>query len=122
MGTFTCWICGDPSEDSGRCAEAHPNVRPATGDRHPIKVTGTRPGEKLHEQLWNEGSKVSDTKFPGVFAVEADAVPHDFLEKLAIMEERAVARDDDGAGECLRNMPTGFAEKELRVSATSLVN
>jgi FlaA1/EpsC-like NDP-sugar epimerase len=88
----------------------------------PIKVTGTRPGEKLHEQLWNEGSKVSDTKFPGVFAVEAEAVPPDFLDKLAVMEDRAAMRDDDGTGECLRNMPIGFAEKELRVSATSLVN
>jgi FlaA1/EpsC-like NDP-sugar epimerase len=88
-----------------------------------IKITGTRPGEKLHEQLWSEGSKVSDTHFPGVFAVEAEPVPHDFLSKLSIMEERAEARDDQAAGECLRMMPIGFADGFAKTaSANTLVH
>ena len=66
---------GDPLKivDVARKLIQMSGLRPE--NRHSIKITGTRPGEKLHEQLWNEGSRSASTRFPGVFAVEAEAVP-----------------------------------------------
>ncbi len=38
-----------------------------------INVVGSRPGEKLHEQLWDEEATVTATQFPEVFRVYASA-------------------------------------------------
>ena len=40
-----------------------------------IQFVGVRPGEKLHEQLWYEDSRVTPTAFARVLAVEAHPVP-----------------------------------------------
>jgi FlaA1/EpsC-like NDP-sugar epimerase len=58
----------------------------------PIRITGTRPGEKLHEQLWYEGSEVSETEFPSVFRVKARHVKDDVADEVAMLERAAAAR------------------------------
>ena len=47
-----------------------------------IKVVGTRPGEKLHEKLWGDGSLVTSTPFREVFQVKATSVPIGFSQLL----------------------------------------
>jgi FlaA1/EpsC-like NDP-sugar epimerase len=58
----------------------------------PIQITGTRPGEKLHEQLWYEDTEVSDTDFPSVFHVKARRVPFDIAAQVSRLETAAAHR------------------------------
>jgi UDP-N-acetylglucosamine 4,6-dehydratase len=61
----------------------------------PIRITGTRPGEKLHEQLWYEGAEVSETLFTSVFRVKAQSVPQNVAEEVAMLERAAASRVSD---------------------------
>jgi FlaA1/EpsC-like NDP-sugar epimerase len=70
-----------------------------------IRFVGTRPGEKLHEQLWNESAIVSPTKFPSVLRVEASPPPADFQEQLATLLAAALTRDDERARNSMMEMP-----------------
>jgi FlaA1/EpsC-like NDP-sugar epimerase len=60
-----------------------------------IKVVGTRPGEKLHEQLWREDALVTSTQFPRVCQVKATPVPANFSYQLEELEKIARARSAD---------------------------
>lgn len=40
-----------------------------------IRFTGIRPGEKLTEELWDEGSPLTKTLHPDIFRLESDASP-----------------------------------------------
>ena len=73
-----------------------------------IKFTGSRPGEKLHEQLWTEDAKVQPTSFSRVFAVHADAPPDDFASALARLQQAAMSYDDDAVRRSIKAMPIGF--------------
>src|SRR5262249_45954381 len=58
----------------------------------PIQIVGARPGEKLHEQLWYEGSDVSTTDFPYVFRVKASTLPPHVADRIGELERAAAGR------------------------------
>jgi FlaA1/EpsC-like NDP-sugar epimerase len=82
-----------------------------------IQIVGTRPGEKLHEQLWNEPTSVSATCFPCVLRVEPSPPPLNFEYELAALEEVALTRDDVRARAALFEQPIGFGEMWEQASA-----
>jgi FlaA1/EpsC-like NDP-sugar epimerase len=57
-----------------------------------IKVIGSRPGEKLHEQLWREDAEVVRTPFPYVYRVKAKELPPNLEENIARLEKAAANR------------------------------
>lgn len=61
----------------------------------PIHIVGTRPGEKLHEQLWREDATVEPTGFPFVHRVMAFPTLSEFTPLLAELEEKAIRRSKD---------------------------
>jgi FlaA1/EpsC-like NDP-sugar epimerase len=76
-----------------------------------IQIVGTRPGEKLHEQLWNDGTCVSATCFPSVLRVEPSPPPLSFELDLAALESVALTRNDIRARAALVEMPISFGEE-----------
>jgi len=75
-----------------------------------IRFVGTRPGEKLHEQLWSDSTTVHPTTFSGVFRVESLPPPSDFEKTLARLEAIALKRDDDRARQMLMEMPISYVQ------------
>jgi FlaA1/EpsC-like NDP-sugar epimerase len=74
-----------------------------------IKVVGMRPGEKLHEQLWNEDADVGPTSFPHVFRVKASRVQSNFSVLLQELEK--ASRDSESneiIQDLLREMPINY--------------
>ena len=63
----------------------------------PIKITGTRPGEKLYEELVNTGEKTEKTQFEKIKRVITDTIPldcmEDHLEKFRVLIENG---DEEG--------------------------
>ena len=74
----------------------------------PIEIVGVRPGEKIHETLWCDGSRVSPTSFPRVQAVDAGSIPPDLEARIREMEELALARCDRELKEKLQAMPIAY--------------
>jgi len=63
-------------------------------DEIPIVFTGARPGEKIHEVLWNEGEMVGPTSNPKIMRAARAVIDHEWLEEsLAELERLA----DEGA-------------------------
>lgn len=69
-----------------------------------IEITGIRPGEKLHETLCCDESRVFPTDFPRVFSVGAEDLPDDFEISLAELEQAALERRDAEVIEKLRKL------------------
>jgi len=82
-----------------------------------IQIVGTRPGEKLHEQLWNDPTNVSPTCFPSVLRVEPSPPPSNFEYELAALEEVALTRNNVRARAALIEMPISFGEMWEQASA-----
>jgi FlaA1/EpsC-like NDP-sugar epimerase len=77
-----------------------------------IQVTGTRPGEKLHEQLWYEDSQVSNTEFPAVFHVNARTAPFDIAAQIARLERAASHRaPNEQICDLLWSLPIDYQRK-----------
>jgi FlaA1/EpsC-like NDP-sugar epimerase len=77
-----------------------------------IKVVGTRPGEKLHEKLWQEDAMVTTTLFRGVFQVKATAVPTGFAQLLEDLEFAARTRKADATiQEFLSRLPIDYSPR-----------
>jgi FlaA1/EpsC-like NDP-sugar epimerase len=74
----------------------------------PIRVTGLRPGEKLHEKLWGDSARVMPTAFPRVMTVDPAPPRPDFSDHLGNLERVALTRDDDLARQALMQMPLEF--------------
>jgi FlaA1/EpsC-like NDP-sugar epimerase len=73
-----------------------------------IEVVGTRPGEKLHEQLWNEDAHVVPTEFTHVFRVRAQKVDASFPTLLAGLIDAARDRRPDDVLSLLHGLPIHF--------------
>jgi len=83
-----------------------------------IEVVGTRPGEKLHEQLWSEDAHVVPTEFAQVFRVRAPKVDPSFAPVLQGLIEAAQARRPDDVLSLLHSLPIHFlAEPSNSVAA-----
>jgi len=66
-------------------------------DDIPIDFVGVRPGEKLHEELWNEGEAVVATSHPKILAATRPPVDPTWLEEeLDELEQLVVAGDTLG--------------------------
>jgi FlaA1/EpsC-like NDP-sugar epimerase len=77
-----------------------------------IQVTGTRPGEKLHEQLWYEDAEVSNTAFPSVFHVRARNAPFDIAAQITRLERTAAHRvTNEEVCELLWSLPLDYQRK-----------
>jgi len=82
-----------------------------------IRFVGTRPGEKLHEQLWTDSAKVSPTLFPSVLQVEPLPPSLEFASQLSALELAAQTRNDQRARAVLLQMPINYAEtKEAAIA------
>ncbi len=80
-----------------------------------IKVVGMRPGEKLHEQLWNEDADVGPTSFPHVFRVKAARVQSDFSAMLRDLEKASRDRESNEIiQDLLRELPIDYQTKSDR--------
>jgi FlaA1/EpsC-like NDP-sugar epimerase len=73
-----------------------------------IEVVGTRPGEKLHEQLWSEDAHVVPTEFAHVFRVRAQKVDASFPNLLASLIDAARDRRPDDVLSLLHSLPIHF--------------
>jgi len=60
----------------------------------PIVFTGARPGEKIHEVLWNDGEMVGPTSHPKIMRAARPVIDHEWLEESLAELERLV---DEGA-------------------------
>ena len=82
-----------------------------------IRFVGTRPGEKLHEQLWSDSATVNPTSFPSVLRVEPSPPPVDFQKHLAVLEAAALSRNDEHARQMMMEMPISYGEVPRAVTA-----
>ncbi len=71
------------------------------GEDIDIVTTGLRPGEKLYEELFNEGEKFTNTRNEKIFIAEDSAmiIPEDFESKLSELLNY-VNRDDFESDTC----------------------
>jgi FlaA1/EpsC-like NDP-sugar epimerase len=60
----------------------------------PIEFVGVRPGEKLHEELWNRGEYVGPTSHPKIMRATREPIRVDWLEEELAELERMVARGE----------------------------
>jgi FlaA1/EpsC-like NDP-sugar epimerase len=60
----------------------------------PIVFTGARPGEKIHEVLWNDGETVGPTSHPKIMRAARAVIDHDWLEEQLAELERLVEEGD----------------------------
>lgn len=78
------------------------------GEDIEIRFVGTRPGEKLHEQLWTDSAEVTPTSFSRVLSVRPPAPPQDFESRLRLLEAAALTRDDEAARKAMMQMPVNY--------------
>jgi UDP-N-acetylglucosamine 4,6-dehydratase len=84
----------------------------------PIRIVGSRPGEKLHERLWPDDAEVAKTDFPRVMSVKATPPGADFAAALTALEAAALAGDDALVRHLLRALPIGY-QAERAASASN---
>jgi FlaA1/EpsC-like NDP-sugar epimerase len=87
-----------------------------------IKIVGTRPGEKLHEQLWGEDATVNTTEFPHVFRVKAMPVPANFPVLLAELENAGHARNLERIISLLHELPIDYRTERQEEQPMAIAN
>ena len=61
-----------------------------------ITYTGTRPGEKLTEELWDADAPLRNTSHPDIFRLEGDTSLPDLAQALDSLTRLSLADDTDG--------------------------
>jgi FlaA1/EpsC-like NDP-sugar epimerase len=85
-----------------------------------IQITGSRPGEKLHEQLWAEDAQVSQTHFEHLFEVLATGAGEGFTESLVELERAAHEHRSPKVLELMRRLPIDYrTERSVNASEES---
>jgi FlaA1/EpsC-like NDP-sugar epimerase len=79
------------------------------GEDIEIRFVGTRPGEKLHEQLWTDSAEVTSTSFSRVLRIQPPPPPADFDRHIQALASAALARDDELARKAMMEMPINYA-------------
>ncbi len=78
-----------------------------------IEVTGIRPGEKLHEQLWGEDASVNPTEFPQIYRVQNRTIPGGFSRLVEELETSAKRRvENQVIVEFLHRLPVDFRTRK----------
>ena len=65
-----------------------------TEEQVPIMFVGARAGEKLHEELWNDGEDVGPTKHPKIMRARRVPIDREWLEDELAGLERLVGEGD----------------------------
>jgi FlaA1/EpsC-like NDP-sugar epimerase len=81
----------------------------------PIRITGVRPGEKLHEVLWNEDESAEPTNHPKILAASQEPIDAPWLERELRELERLV--EEGETLELVGKMTTMFRQPQ-RISAS----
>ncbi len=83
-----------------------------------IEVVGSRPGEKLHEQLWDEDAHVTPTAISCVYRVRGTDVDSSFPVLLEELIDAARARQVEKVHTLLHKLPIDFlTEKKSDIAA-----
>lgn len=82
-----------------------------------IQFVGTRPGEKLHEELWSDSATVNPTSFPSVLRVAPSTPAANFDQQLAALEAVALTRNDARARTALMDNTIAYEQLWHEASA-----
>ena len=82
-----------------------------------IRIVGSRPGEKLHEELWSEDAEVSQTAFQHIFQVKSQEIDPDFTRLLTQLEHEAREHAPDAVRSSLRKLSINYLTEESKALA-----
>jgi FlaA1/EpsC-like NDP-sugar epimerase len=82
----------------------------------PITFIGSRPGEKLYEELWEQGETIEVSEVDKVFRVKPAAIPDDLANLLAAVESMAATERDDMVIALLADLVPSFTPDRRRAS------
>ena len=80
-----------------------------------IRIVGSRPGEKLHEELWSEDAKVSATPFEHIFRVQQEPVREIFSRLVAELEHHARGRESEAVRDTFRALSINYGKSACPV-------
>jgi FlaA1/EpsC-like NDP-sugar epimerase len=80
----------------------------------PFVFTGVRPGEKMEEELWEQGEELLPTPFEKIFEIKAHGAPNEITLRLALQELERLTRNMDT--ESIRALLSHLAASEGSVA------
>ena len=91
------------------------------GSDVPIVFSGTRPGEKLSEELTSNRESARRTAVRGIFLVESpDVIPQEICESLDVLETMAASGDDYGVLRAMQKvLPEYRPARPMRPAVTN---
>jgi FlaA1/EpsC-like NDP-sugar epimerase len=110
---------GDPVRIVNLAREVIQHAGLMPGKDIEIKIVGSRPGEKLHEQLWREDAHVTPTDFEHIFRVHAEPVPASFPQLLQRLENAASDYNPEHIRSLLHELPIDYLTEQSPVLAAA---